>query len=66
MCGVSTVCCFYVKGKDTVRRVRCVERFLIAGLVVSAFCESVSTGRLRVDCQMKLFLSYAGRQNILC
>jgi len=40
-----------------------VERFLIAGLVVSAFCEYVSTGRLRVDRQMKLFLSYAGRQH---
>jgi len=65
MCGVSEVCGFYVKGRDTVLRVRCVERFLIAGLVVSVFYESVSTGRLRVDRQMKLFLSYAGRQNIL-
>ena len=45
MYGVSALCCFYVKGKDTILRVRCVERFLIAGLVVSIFCESVSTGR---------------------
>jgi hypothetical protein len=45
MYGVTAVCCFYVKGKDTILRVRCVERFLVAGLVASIFCESVSTGR---------------------
>ena len=55
MYGVSVVRCFYAKGKDTVYRVRCVEPFLIAGLVVSGFCVSVSA--FRVDCQMKLFLS---------